>query len=256
MSRGLVGCWPLGDVGGTGARLTKDISPNVSNGTLNNGPTLANSHHGGNSLAFTSGSTTFVDLGAPNPLEFSATARFTIACWVQSASNPGGQEFAVGKDFSTGSRGYGLGISTAGQLYLESGGQVAFSGTGPVFGNTNTWTFLCGVQSGDANQNWTAYVNGASIGTLNSSFTYAANSAAHWYIGGRSYVGFFNGLTGNIEGVRVYSRGLSASEIARLYAEPYAGIVSSWPAYRVGAAAVGGSTLSYYYYDQHVARSA
>lgn len=48
----------------------------------------------------------------------------------------------------------------------------------------------------------------------NGRFTIGCNSAQ-----GEAFVGY-------IEGVRVYSRALSAAEVAWLYAEPYAGFVS------------------------------
>lgn len=222
INRGRIFSSSLGD----GRGLTcRDISRYKNNGTLNNFGAYpwVPGFQGGQAIK-TDGSTTFVDFGAPSQLEFVATDQFTIAVRVKSSANPGAQSFAIGKDFSTGSRGFGIGISTSGQLYIESGGQVAFSGTGPVFGNTGRSTLIGGNQSGDANQNWTGFVNGLSIGTLNSSFTYAANSLAHWYVGGRSYSGFFNGLSAVIENFDIWNRQLSAAEWLRLNFDPFAGL--------------------------------
>ncbi len=218
---------------------------NSNNGTLTGsppwGPKGPNSP--GTVLDF-DGSTQYVDIGAPAILEFGATAQFSIAALIKSPADVGAAAFVVGKDFSTGARGFGFGESITGQLYTECGGFPGFTNTGPVFGNRNTWTLIGISQSGDANQTFSGFVDGFLIGTVgNSGFPYAPNSLAHYYFGGRSYSGFFNGYTGQIGAVYTWSRKLRTTEWKELANAPFSVILAARRRRWNGAAVAAGGDI-------------
>jgi len=190
-----------------------DSSGNSNNGTAGGTPTITAS--GGPNAKYpgyvtTDGTSSYVDLGAPASLELYTT--FSILCWVKTSQS--GTGFAVAKDYSTGSRGYGIGTSGT-QEYVEIQGNAYAQNAGSTVVD-GTWHHICATfNSGTV----TAYANGTSFALGNPSYgAFTANSLAHWYIGGRAYVGFFNGIAGSFSDVRIYNRVLTATEVSKIYA--------------------------------------
>jgi hypothetical protein len=185
-----------------------------ANGDLVNSPIYSIS--GSGSLNF-DGNTRYVNLGTPVSLEL--YNNFSISTWFNSTSSvaSGQAAFIVSKDYSTGARGFGIGLTknfgASGQSYLEVNGGPVICNTGTVYSNDNKWhNMTLTVNSGT----WTLYVDGVSIGYASPSAP-TANSSANWYIGGRAYVGFFNGFPGLISQVLIYNRALSSGEVVTLY---------------------------------------
>lgn len=235
LSRGIVGCWLLGD---TGAGITKDIASG-NNGTLTNGPTLAASHHGGMALSF-DGTNDFVKTAADTPPAATIPKTVTISARVRTGSSQFAFAEIAGRTYAathtTPYYAFSLGAhyTSDGKFYAGVNNNVirAFSYA------TNTWYHLCYTYDGTTQ---TLYVNGQSAGSNG-----LASGAISYGSGGFVSIGAnANGaenFNGYIEGVRIYNRVLSLPEIQQLYAEPYAGILdAARPMFRGGAAAAGGA---------------
>lgn len=155
----------------------------------------------GNGLDFDNGATQFIDLGTPANLEI--YTNLTIRALIKVGETETDAQFVLSKDFSTGARGYGMGISNSVQgskFYLEVGGSAVFSTTDPVL-NDDAWHSIAATFNGT---DWEAWIDGVSLGTASTSVP-TANSSANWYISGREYSGFFNGTHGTIDEVSISS---------------------------------------------------
>jgi hypothetical protein len=167
-----------------------------------------------------SGSTTdYTSLGTPPALEVYSPV--TIAVWAKPTT-VSGLGFMVAKDTHTGNRCYALG-RTGANWYLERNGAAAITttGSGAVVGQ---WSRVYLTHDGTT---WTirAYTPGVAgvitgTATSGSSFT---NSASPWEIGRRNYASAESPFTGTLTDVGMWSRCLSASELAADYAESIAG---------------------------------
>lgn len=187
-----------------------DSTSNANNGTNNSATATAGQIDGG---IATNGSSQYVDLGTPASLE--VYSGMTISAWIKRA-NQGGSEFAVAKDFSTGARGWGLGTTNfvaETRIYVEWGGSAVVIGLGAIQLNDGVYHQIAFTESGGT---LTPYNDGVTAtGAVVSSLT--ANSGASTYIGGRAYVGFFNGFAGSIDEVRIESTVRSQSWITATY---------------------------------------
>lgn len=237
INRGLVGCWPLGDVGGT-AR-TADISGNNNGGTLTSITTaaaLGASHHGGMALAL--GGTSYVSL--PNTAILHNGA-ISVVCWVNLAALTN----AYSAVFSANNNPSGVW-----QLFVKSTGQLAVYVMGAALldydgGGANTLTtskWYCLGFSYDSKSGLTGIVNGGVDATVaaNGALTNPNTTTTI----GHDTANANREVNGRIEGVRQWNRALSKAEWRRLYVEPYAGIVERAPRWRVGAAAVVSSIVN------------
>ncbi len=188
------------------------------------------------------GTTTFVDLGTPTSLEL--YSNFTVICRIIHPAAASGSQFACAKDFSTGNRGWGIGVDSGGQLYVEASGTPTFQGVGPSLVDGLPHVIALSVPRPIVSTTWSVYVDGKSVNS-NPVVAPSANTLAHTYIGGRSYVGFFNGFVGSIQSVELYNRSLSANEITlgyQLSRQGYPGVLRRRRrvAYSAGAAPAGG----------------
>lgn len=160
-------------------------------------------------LVFGSGTTDHVEIGAPSGLEI-YTGSFSVSAWVKTTSVS--TSFVVSKDFSTGSRGFGLGTNST-AYYLEWGGAIAVSTSAGV--NDGFWHQI-GFDYDGTNISW--FVDGVVQGTVAKS-PLAANTSAKWYISGRHYTGFFQGFDGRINDVQIRVGARSAGQIRAAYDE-------------------------------------
>jgi concanavalin A-like lectin/glucanase superfamily protein len=234
LSRGLVGCWLLGD---NVTSTTQDISGNNYAGTNNSSLlALGPSHHGGLSDTF-NGLLTYVKFPPVAPANlFGGSLPFSFSAWVNPSSFPGLNPFIlhtraqndvslfyiVGTGFSFG--------------FYDGSSHNATSGAA----STGVWYHVVGVWD-KANSLLRLYVNGLQTGTV---ATGTPNTTTDINTIGSQVQSGVPGNTwaGQIEGVRIYNRALSPVEVQQLYAEPYAGIYSAGIPYLIGA--TGGTGIS------------
>lgn len=177
----------------------------------------------GAALAF-NGTTQFITAGTPAGLE--VYTNFTIVHWGWVSAFPGANSFVYAKDYSTGARGYGMGLSTSGQIYVETGGVANFNSSGNVVPLSGWFCNAIRQTKNSANNDvdlWQQGINTA--GKINAGTIPTANAGASTYFGMRQYVGVPNGFPGRIDNISFYARVLNAGEIMRLFTEPFAGIV-------------------------------
>lgn len=220
LSKGLLAYWPLGDSQGTG--IPADIGPRGRNGSFVSSPVVAFGHHGGvsQSLVPTGSYVKGGRVTIPN--------RWSVSFWVYLVSYLQGNNEA--EFFS----GMGDKDSRNVGLLLSSHVLFGYSGSSPYAQGVTTLTLSTWynvthtVGAGGVQQ---LYLNGKPDGAAVTNASLAATSEANPEIGGNSFYGRLIG--GYIDNVRLYERGLTPSEAALLYAEPYAGL-SSVLDYRVG----------------------
>ena len=181
------------------------------NGTLYNNPIWTGSN--GGIMGF-NGSNQYTNLGY-----YELYNNFSIAVWFKStsqiANNTSG--FIVSKDFSSGARGFGIGVSRilgfSGRIYLEVNGNPVISPTGTVIDGDNIWHFMAlQVQSNV----WSIYLDGNFLTSVTPTPP-TPNALAPWYSPGRAYVGVFDSFIGQISDLQLYNRPISSSEIVSLY---------------------------------------
>lgn len=257
LARGLVGCWLLGEGGGLRAN---DSSFGANPGTLNNftGNPWVGSRRGGQALSF-DGVNDYVKTAANTPLAATVPQNVTISARVRTGSGQNSFALIAGRTHS----------STHTAPYYAFAIGANYSSDGKFYGQINNGNGVAGniVRAFSYAQNTeydvaytydsttqTLYVNGNSVGTnLGVSGAIAYGSGGFVSIGANAGGG--ENFTGAVEGVRVYNRVLTASEVAWLYAEPYAAFSQNRSnVFNIPAA--GGTALSRFYYDQHIARAA
>lgn len=226
LARGLIGCWLLGEGGGQRAN---DSSVGNNPGVLTNisSSLWPGSHHGGRALSF-GGTNQCVSVQSSALLQ-SPTTALAVSAWCFVPTSAGNQpDFAciAEKDFVSDPRAspftsYGLIASNGNNQHYcfitrTSAGSNDIQDSGIAI-TKGVWVFVCGVMLGATKR---VYVNGVLAATN-------SNGVAMAYNNGRFTIGCDSAsqeaFQGYIEGVRVYSRALSAAEVAWLYAEPYAG---------------------------------
>ncbi len=257
LSRGLIGCWLLNGV--SAPIFLKDIGPAKLDGTpiLFTTAQFSFSHHGGTSLTF--GGVAFgttVNLGTSALLKPPLPISFSLWLWKAASYSSVTNDACFNNDGIFGPTNYsGVGLEDGGSstVEIDFGDGTAFgrrSKVGTTSLSLQTWYHIVGVLRGATDMS--IYVNGVDDGG-----SYSGTGGALAYTGQAATIGkygthYFNG---QIEGFRLYNRGLSDKEAQWLYAEPYAGIYESWPAYQVGVAAAAGVFTPYYYREQ-IARMA
>ena len=217
----LKGYWPFEEGSGS---VAFDSSGNYDNGTQVNSPSYVTGAVGSHALSF-NGSTQYVNLG--DPLALQITSQITLSAWVDFSSfistdnGCGGYCGAIvakGNDGS--SEGYVL-------RYLDQGGTPSLGissynngttyGTAswPIAFGTGSWHHVVGLYDGT---DWKLYVDGA-LEENTDGASGALSSAADVTIGGEMLEGsparFFPGA---IDDVRIYSQGLTSTEVGDLYA--------------------------------------
>ena len=194
-----------------------DISGNVKNGTLTNGPTYSSAN--GGSIVF-DGSTNYVLL--PTNIYTQNNTSFSFSMWFKSTQSNGGT--ILGQQDTPNP------LSATGYvpaIYLKSDGKIRVEGfwTGSISNsitstgscNNNNWyqiTYTYGSGTGSL------YINGVLNGTI-SGLTQTSYTSTYYYIIGGGYAAgrslgtyLFNG---NISQFNFYNRSLSLSEVLQNY---------------------------------------
>ena len=206
-----------------------------------------------------------VDIGVETSLVVNACSNVTVACWVRPTSFAGATASYYAWKTSTsmnviGFADYGCAIygpapypyppsgSVDKVLSIDSSGKPRFNVlvssnlyTTPVPTTAvplNTWTHLCATYDGNAATVW---MNGVSVSSTNGlvgpSCTSYRNPNIH--IGGGLNNFDYATFDGLLDNARVYSRALSASEVALLYSRELKGSDLPWAA-SASAVLVGG----------------
>lgn len=235
LNRGLVGWWMgLPTIGGGPScydLMGRSPVALTNMGNSSNG-WRSNTRPGalGNAILF-DGVAGYATPGAAPALE--VYQRFGVFCWIKTTSANG---FCVAKDFSTGARGWVLGVS-AGKLYIEMNGSNQVSGIGPTI-NDGAWHHIGLSFDGSFA---IGHIDGIYNVGSGATTTPSANSAAWVQFGRRQYVGFETYFAGLIDDVRIYGRLPTSTEIKPLYdlsRQGYPGALNRMPASAVGAASV------------------
>ena len=209
---GLVGYWPLND--GSGYKAG-DSSGNGNTGTIT-GASWTTGKKGG-ALNF-NGSSDYAAASTTPALDMVNTD-MTVSAWIYIAGGAGTYRIIASKNDGLNSPTYEFGISNTNKIlwYQEFGGSaLKFSNTSP---SLNQWHQVAFVFN-DSAKTGTFYLDGAADGAV-SGLIGMETTTAPLYIGvdaptGANEMSFFNG---KIDDLRIYSRALSATEIAALYTQ-------------------------------------
>ena len=167
------------------------------------------------------GTNDYIDFGSAEDLNL--TNHFSIFAWVRLDEDTDEEGTVVGRDvnsarqYSLGTRGhpYGYGTTPYYEFQGAGGATVLFRGPGDFTQSLTLgeWHHLGITFDGT---NYQAYLDGQVLATKSAE---ALPDAAdtHLYLGGRQYVGSFNGHRGYIDEVRIYDRALSPAEVQTLY---------------------------------------
>jgi fibronectin type 3 domain-containing protein len=206
VANGLIGYWKFDEGSGTTA---VDSSGNNNTGTLVNSPTwVAPGKVGPADLLFTAANTQLVSVSDAASLD--PTNGLTISAWVNAGNWSGNRRILQKGD---GDNQYRL-LAEGGVLKFDLSGVGTLTTTLPTAG---TWVHVAGTWNGST---MVIYFNGVSKASQAASGTNGTTSNA-LTIGaknGSSTAGdYFQGM---LDDVRVYNRGLSASEIGVVMAPP------------------------------------
>ena len=191
-----------------------DLTGNGNNGTLTNGPTF-NSANGG-SISF-DGTNDYIDCGSNSILKL--TGDITIECWINIASDPGDWVRICGigsSDGGTSNRVYSLWYNgtnasvTRNLLWQRYTPLVQVYATSTILA-LNNWYHVVATTTGSSH---VLYLNSVSIGTTTQSGPWTTNTVDNVTIG---YAGFHAYHNGRISNVKIYNRGLTATEILQTY---------------------------------------
>jgi len=183
-----------------------DLSYNGNNGTLTNGPTY--SSNSGGTIVF-DGTNDYVN--GPS-ISAQLTGDITVEAWIYITSGPSDWVRIIGTGNNpSGNRTFGLWYDVNRTLLWQRYGTNNV-GLQPVnVLSYNTWYHVAATSLGSSH---TLYLNGSSIGTSTVTGPWPASNET---ITIGSAVGIHTYLTGNISISRIYTRGLSASEILQNY---------------------------------------
>jgi hypothetical protein len=179
-----------------------DLSYNGNNGTLTNDPTYSSSN--GGTIVF-DGTNDYVNGPA---ISSQLTGDMTVECWIYITSGPSDWVRIIGTGANpSGNRTFGLWYDVNRRLLWQRYGtnNVGVQPTNVL--SYNTWYHVAATTSGNSHS---VYLNGTSIGSSTVAGPWTASNET---ITIGSAVGIHTFLTGNISIARIYTRGLSASEI-------------------------------------------
>lgn len=217
LNRGLVAWW-LGIPGWTGGRRLIDITspgPNGNHGTLAMDPATdwVPSPRGVRTLEF-DGSADYVDIGSIgfNPRGNS----LAISVWAKPARNASGHDVVIGNRSGTEILKIDDNAGTWGFEFdpVGSGASIAGSDT-----QLNVWVHLALVFNGT---NLIAYENGNQV-NISGDISLADVSADNWVISRREAGISGEEFQGQIDDVRIWRRGLLASEVKAVYLDSLQG---------------------------------
>jgi predicted Zn-dependent protease len=215
VTNGLAAWYPL-------AGDANDHSGNGNNGTIGGSAAFTTGANGAANTALSlNGTSQYVSLGHPALYDLGGND-FTFSVWFQTPVTGAPQQLfscddAAGRQFIFDIDDLSPGTITA---YLQNGSAVVGYRTPNVL-SANTWYHAVLVRHGNAPGALTLYLNGVAMPTFAAfqndfPFTMGATSS-EVDIGRRTYAGYQQYFDGSISGMRVYTRALSASEVATLY---------------------------------------
>ena len=182
------------------------IDPNWTNGVGNKGSAL-----------YTHGSDDYVSVANPanGALAF-GTGSFSYGLWFKPITNVGAFDMPIFKGgASAASAGFDIELGTGQWATSIADGTstvgASFYASSPAM---NAWYHLFVVVDRDA-QKLRTYVNGANISNVSIATIGSVTSSTDLNIGARS-TSAFNPTNGDLDDVRIYSRALSADEVAKL----------------------------------------
>lgn len=184
------------------------LSYNVVTDSTTPTPTIGRVSQG---LSF-NGGTSYIDLGTG----LDQDSEITIVGWIRPASVAAGAMSLIANASAASTSDYALFINEiAGKISFKWAGITHLAGSTTL--SVNGWYHVAAVRSGSSGA-WTAtiYVNGASAGSASSITTNPNGSSATTSIGRLGSVdsNYYNGA---LDEMRIYSRALSAAEVAYLY---------------------------------------
>ena len=204
ITTGLSGLWPLDETSGPTAF---DVSGNANNGTLANGPAWNSAGRVGGALAF-DGINDYVTLG--NPASLIPGSAITVAGWFK-LTDVTYNRFILSKydglapqtdTFLRYQAGTGLACSVGGTYAVGSATIVA-----------GQWYHGACTYDGSSVR---VYLDGTQIGAIAKSGSIADEAGTAWLIGARTPANPTAFIAGLLDDVRIYSRALTAADLAFL----------------------------------------
>ena len=198
-----------------------DVSGNNDNGTLQNAPAVGADRFGNAGSAYSfNGSSQYISTATP----FNNPGDITISIWFKTS-------VAGGKLIGFGAQQTGLNNQYDRHIYMNNTGQVYFGvyNTAVYYTNStlayndNNWHLATGTVSSTAGL--VLYIDGVQAGT-NAAGKAGENYTGYWRIGYDNVNGSWPSqptnkyFTGQLDDALIYSRALSATEIAALYNSP------------------------------------
>ncbi|MFH1885047.1 MAG: LamG domain-containing protein [Planctomycetota bacterium] len=221
LSNGLIAYYPF-------SGNANDGSGYGNNGT-EYGATLAIDRFGNPDSAYSfDGVDDYIDCGSGTSTLFNSWDSFTLAAWIKHAESSTFDSIVARHDDRNGTFNYAIGVIDnkfvliADQAYEDS--RWLRSNTVLTDG---LWYHVVGVYD---NKNMTVYVNGREDGSDIFPVGGTGDSTASLYIGNTGYWSSYSDdryFSGVIDGVRIYNRALTETEIAQLVPLPSAVILGS-----------------------------
>lgn len=232
INRDLRACWLFNE--GSATRVT-DLTGNGNTGTLGSVVTWSAGQFGA-ALSFPGTNADTNAITVANSKSINIVGKVTMACWVYPTISNAYQSL-IERSTGAASRQYAMFLSQNGvtNIFLAFGG----SNIGDVVVTpnwaVNKWNFIAATADGT---NARVYVNGVLANTTASALL-PTSTSDNLSLGREVANGF--SLVGRQDIGRIWAGVKTPAEIARLYAEPCAGIITPRRRLWVGAAAAGGS---------------
>lgn len=213
---GLVLCLDAADKNsypGSGTTWT-DLSGNANNGTLTNGPTFSGTNSG---VIIFDGTDDYVTVTNNATLRLND---ITVEAWIYIAANPSDWVRICGVGSANGTvnnRMYGLWYNGTNASANRNLLWQRYGATDPgiyatsVTLSLNTWYQVVATTTGSSH---VLYLNASSIGTATAAGPWPTNTSDNITI---CYAGFHTYHNGRIGLVRIYNRGITASEVLQNY---------------------------------------
>lgn len=164
----------------------------------------------GMSTQYVSG-TRYINVGNPSDIAF-GTGSFTFGVRVY-LSSLAGEVIVLGKDDDSAGRQFHWKVASDGNVTFFIGTSSVVGSAGAQF-TTDKWHDLIYTRDGSSN---TIYLNNEVIAITTDS-TSMSSESANLYIGGRSYSGYNNPITGFLQSAFILSRAWSSDEVIRFRA--------------------------------------
>ncbi|HBI33903.1 MAG TPA: hypothetical protein DEA43_03600 [Candidatus Moranbacteria bacterium] len=234
LDAGLVGHWTF-DGDDTSGNITKDVSGNANNGTINSA--IVTPAKLGQGMNFNNTSN-YVEVANASSLQFSNGAPITISVWVNPSQITSVGTFLVkGRDSNDLECNYAIRQDASGkklEFYYNDGGSSAWQiwkSSTDNFTQVGAWYHVAITYTFGSADTMSAYINGQSV-------------AGAWYQGTgnvtpdvslqvisigkkKSATVSYEPFVGKLDDIRVYNRVLSLTEITQLYKQEQATMQSS-----------------------------